>query len=118
MTKEHQIQAILDRWREEYGITQPVKFDGWKNMDEGGRLVLGKCFNYTKRSEIYLGDRWEDRELGWLETSVLWHEFCHANAFLEDGVGDGHNDHFMAYKFRKKKYFFGDLIAKVVFGFL
>ena len=116
--KSEQIQSILDGWREEYNVTQPVEFVGWEDMDEGATTVLGKCRYRTDRCEIRLGDRFEDRPLGWLETSVLWHEFCHANAYLEDGESDAHNKYFVDYQKRKKKYFWGDILAKFVYVFL
>ena len=118
MTKEHQIQSILDGWREEYGITQFIWFIGWKDMKENGLNVLGRCWLSQLGCDIALGDKFKDRPLGWLETSILWHEFCHANAFLEDGVPDGHNKHWKKYLTRKQKYYWGEMVAKFVYQFL
>lgn len=115
MTKAEQIQGILDGWREEYGVSQPIQFMCWIELGGG---TMGKCTHRRNRCEIYLDDKWENRKLGWLETSVLWHEFCHANAYLEDGVRDGHNKHFVEYRKRKPKYSWGDLVAKLIYIFL
>lgn len=118
MKKSEQIQGILDGWREECGIPQPIRFVGWEDLDGDGQTVLGRCTYRKIMCEIRLGDRFKDKALGWLETSVLWHEFCHANAYLEDGESDGHNKHFAEYRKRKMTYFWGDLVAKLVYIFL
>ena len=118
MNKAEHIQAILDGWRDEYGVVQPIWFKGWENMNRSGTIILGLCSYYKNLCEIRLGDKFEDRPLGWLETSILWHEFCHANAYLEDGEDDAHNDHFAEYRKRKMTYFWGNLVAKFVYIFL
>ena len=119
-TKAERIQNQLDEWCREYGVTQEVKFMGWEDMEENGRWVLGRCNSYRNplRCEIRLGIKWAKRELGWLEMSTLWHEFCHANAYLEDGVRDAHNEHWREYRKRKPKYWIGNLIGKIVYCFL
>ena len=40
MSKSEQIQSILDGWRQEYNVAQPVEFVGWGDMDEGGEAKI------------------------------------------------------------------------------
>lgn len=118
-TKNQNIQYQLNAWCKEYGIDHAkVIFQGWENMNEKGTWVLGRCRYYPDWCSIRLGNRFRSKPLGWLETSVLWHEFCHANAVLEDRIGDGHNQHWRDYRKRKPKYWIGDFFAKVVYLFL
>lgn len=116
------IQYQLDEWKKEYGIEQyNVTFSGYRDMDESNpkRYVLGKCY-YTNRElcNIYLGLKFKDRKLGWRETSVLFHEFCHAFAYLEDGVPDAHNDYWRQLRKDKPKYWIGDIFAKMTYLFM
>lgn len=121
-SKAEQIQNQLNEWKKEYGIEQyTVSFSGYRNMDENNpkRYVLGKCYYTTReRCDIYLGWRFEDRLLGWRETSVLFHEFCHAFAYLEDGKGDAHNDYWRELRRSKPKYLIGDWMAKMTYMFM
>ena len=117
--KSDAIQSILDGWCEEYGISQPVIFVGYKDMDDGFGSILGLCCHYDGGfSTIMLGGRFEDRPLGWLEKSILWHEFCHANAYLEDMVSNGHDIHFYEYLCRKPNYVLGDYYACLLYEFM
>lgn len=118
-TKQQNIQYQLDEWKKEYGIDQyNVVFGGYRNMDESNpkRWVLGKCYyTYRVRCDIHLGWKFEKRELGWRETSVLFHEFCHALAYLEDGEDDDHNMYWRKLRRSKPKYWIGDLFAKMTY---
>lgn len=121
-SKVQNIQYQLDEWKKEYGLDQyTVAFSGYRNMDKNNpkRWVLGKCYYTTlKRCDIYLGWKFEKRKLGWRETSVLWHEFCHALAYLEDGKGDAHNDYWRELRRSKPKYLIGDWFAKMTYLFM
>lgn len=120
-TKAQNVEYQLRAWCKEYGIEPDrITFEGWHNLNEDTTIVLGTCsyiFN-PLHCEIRLGDKFEKRKLGWLETSVLWHEFCHANAALEDGIPDTHNKHWRDYRKRKMKYWIGDAVAKFMYIFL
>lgn len=121
-SKVQNIQYQLDEWKKEYGIEKyTVAFSGYRNMNESNptRYILGKCY-YTARDrcDIYLGNSFADRKLGWRETSVLFHEFCHALAYLEDGKGDAHNDYWRELRRSKPKYLLGDWLAKMTYLFL
>ena len=118
-SKVQNIQYQLDEWSKEYGLDpKDTIFVGYKDL---GGTTMGLCRQFPYEHlycEIYLDDRWIPKKLGWLEESVLWHEFCHANAFLEDGISDAHNKHFKKYLRRKPKYWIGDIIANIVAPFL
>ena len=119
-TKWQNIQYQLDAWCKEYGINpELVKFYGWEDLNHDGKFVLGNETEYPSGwSAIRLGKNFEDRSLGWLELSVLWHEYCHAECYLEDMKGNSHDDTWRAKKNRKTKYVIGDAIAKLVYPFL
>ena len=118
-TKAQNIQYQLNEWCKEYGIDKEVTFKGWENMNEGNRFVLGRCNCYPSGwCAIYLGKNFEDRSLGFLEMSVLWHEYCHAEAYLEDMKSNAHDNVWKAKKKRKMKYVIGDAIAKMVYPLL
>lgn len=112
-------QDLLDQWSREYGIDpEKVTFMGFKKL--GGSLkegyTLGVCSYSDGKAEIWLGDRWLNGGMGWLETSVLWHEECHAIAYLEDLKGNGHDARWRELRNSKKLYMIGDWIAKLVYA--
>lgn len=115
------IQEILNEWTNEYGLDGcTVKFEGWQDMDETNprKWVYGKCYYglyHTKTCRIHLGDRFESRPFGFFEKCALWHEFCHACAFLEDGVSDGHNAHWRELRAEKPAYMVGDMVLKLIY---
>lgn len=115
-TKWQNIQYQLDAWCKEYGINPNlVIFKGWKDL---GGSTMGLHQPYVGWSAIWLDDKWQDRKLGWLEMSVLWHEYCHAECYLEDMELNGHDDVFQAKKRRKINYWIGDYITKFLCPFL
>ena len=128
MTKYDDIRKQLDEWKDEYGVSDyPIVFVGWANLkaDNPKSLRLGQCNYYINSylfsstyTMIFLGIRFKERKLGWMETSVLWHEFCHACAFLEDSKSDGHNNHWRDLRRRKPHYVLGDWVAKMIYRFL
>ena len=80
---------------------------------------MGICQSYAGGwCNIWFDDKWKSRPLGWLEESVLWHEYCHAEAYLEDMEGNGHDEVWKAKKNRKPKYVIGDAFAKFLFQIL
>lgn len=118
-TKDQNIQYQLNAWCKEYGIDHSkVIFQGWENMNEKGSWVLGRCRYYPDWCSIRLGDSFKAKPLGWLETSVLWHEYCHAECYLEDMKSNGHDSEWKAKKNRKMKYVIGDAIAKLIYPIL
>ena len=118
-SKVQNIKYQLVEWCKEYELNpEDVIFVGYKDL---GSTTMGLCRQFPYEHlycEIYLDDRWVPKDLGWLQMSVLWHEFCHANAFLEDGVSDAHNAHFKEYLRRKPKYWIGDIVAKFACPFI
>lgn len=98
-------------------------FTEYRDLDGDSKVewILGQCWyrvSPNRWAEIYLGDKWEHRSPGWLEISVLWHEYCHAEAYLEDGISNNHDKVFYTKRRRKVQYWIGDLIAKMVYPFL
>ena len=51
-----------------------------------------------------------------LFTSVLWHEFCHCEPWIKDGISDGHGKHWQTRLWRKPLYAIGQWVAKLVYG--
>ena len=115
--KEDTIRGLLKQWCEEYGIDpNKVRWCGYKDL---GGTTMGICQSYASGwSNIWLDNKWKNRPLGWLEESVLWHEYCHAEAYLEDMEGNGHDEVFKSKRKRKLKYVIGDAFAKFLFPIL
>lgn len=118
-SKVQNIQYQLAEWCREYELNpEDVTFVGYKDLG-GNTMGLCRQFPYEHLyCEIYLDDSFVDKDLGWLQMSVLWHEFCHANAFLEDGLSDAHNKHFKGYLRRKTKYWIGNIVANLAWPFI
>lgn len=121
-SKARKIQAILDKWTKENGFeANTVVFYGWEPLTSdkpNTTVILGRCHYHSRPNlwcHIYLGIKFQDRKLGWLEESVLWHEFCHAQAFLEDGISDSHNNHWFDLTWRKPWFVIGDWVAKILY---
>lgn len=103
--KEIMIEGQLDKWCIEYGLDpERVVFMGYTDLGD----YLGiYAHNFVGASEIWLDDRMEDMKLGWLETSILWHEFCHAECFLTGHFDDLHGELFQDKLERKMIYWLG-----------
>ena len=121
--KEDTIRGLLKQWCDEYGINpDSVHWCGYKDLSGN---TMGECWHKSEPyhypwyfCEIYLDTKWKDKPLGWLETSVLWHEYAHAEAYLEDGVPNSHDEVWKAKRNRKLKYVIGDAFAKFLFPIL
>ena len=121
--KEDTIRGLLKQWCEEYGIDpNTVHWCGYKDLSG---TTMGICRHICKPyqhpcyfCEIYLDTKWKDKSLGWLETSVIWHEYCHAEAYIEDGKSNDHDEVWKAKRNRKLKYVIGDVFAKFLFPIL
>lgn len=120
-TKYLELQAQLDAWRQEYPEVfmdpyppVPVYFAGYDDMGQ----TMGLCRSWITFSEINLGHKFEHRKFGWLERSVLWHEFAHAIAYHEDKIGDKHNDHWKDIQKHKPLLVLGDWLAKFSYRFM
>lgn len=50
-----------------------------------------------------------------LRVSVMWHEFCHTEPWIKDGISDGHGDNWLRRLWRKPIYAIGQWLAKVVY---
>lgn len=121
MSKEDEIQKMLDEWKHEYGFGHPISFLGWTEMtnSDTGAPILGKCIYYRNLSCcIIMGHKFKNRPLGWREKSVLWHEFCHACAWQEDGEDDAHNNHWKDLRRRKPWYVLGEWIADFTYSLM
>lgn len=120
--KQDEIRKYLDEWCEEWNIDpKMVEFGGYADL---GKYTMGVC-TYSERSDrqlsvakIRLSIKWAKRDLGMSETATLWHEMAHAIAYLEDGVGNGHDSHWREIRATKPKYVVWDFIAKLIFSFL
>ena len=115
--KEDTIRGLLKKWCEEYGIDpDKVRWYGYKYL---GDKTMGSCAEYPNLwCSISLHEKWKNRPLGLLEESVIWHEYCHAEAYLEDGDPNGHDEVFKSKRKRKLKYVIGDAFAKFLFPIL
>lgn len=116
--KRYAIERDLENWCEKYGCNaEEIDFNGY--VDISPSTVMGHCI-YRDRHlcVIELDIKWKKRKYGYLERSVLWHELCHARAYLEDGVSDAHNDHFKEYLKQEPMLYVGDILAKFVWFFL
>lgn len=123
MNKADKIQKILDKWKHEYGLDEyTIEFKGYRDLDrtKPKKFVYGRCYyhDYIPMCTIYLSTRYKDRGLGWMEKSVLWHEFSHAIAYLEDGKDDAHNGHWRDLRRGKPLYVLGDWVAKLTGPFM
>lgn len=123
-SKQERMQALLDSWRREYrdvfmdGVLPiPVSFAGYRELGTRYRPTMGLCTSWVDRSAITLGHKFEKRKLGWLEESVLWHEFAHAVEYHEDKDGAGHSDRWREIKSGKRWYVLGDALAKFLYFF-
>lgn len=116
MKKSSEIQQVLEGWKHEYGLDYNIKFKGYRDLDRTNpmKFVYGRCYYHgpINTCTIYLSTRYKDRKLGWRETSVLWHEYCHAVAYLEDNKDDQHNAHWRDLRRGKPLYVLGDWVAK------
>ena len=121
--KEDTIRGLLRQWCDEYGINpDTVHWCGYKDLSGN---TMGECWHRCEPyhypwyfCEIYLDTKWKDKPLGWLETSVLWHEMAHAIAYLEDGEPNGHDKRWKELRDSKTKYMIGDWFAKFLFPIL
>lgn len=108
----------LARWTAQYHVPGLVEFSGWAELggSEEAGWTMGRCDSLawsdgTCESRITLDVGMRDAP-GFIVRSVLWHEFCHANAFNEDGTGNGHDAHFRRYVRRRPLYWLGDEVAE------
>ena len=120
--------ALLKQWRQEYPFPGDLIWGGYIELggspNDGYRF--GQCnyqkymspttHQWTPRSTVYL-DTGMAKAPKFFQESVLWHELCHANAYNEDMVNDGHNAHFREYRKRKTAYWLGDMFFKLI-GFI
>lgn len=117
--KYDMVQNILREWCVEYGMDpDKTSFGGWAELSTGKDITMGRAEYYPKYVIVKLGIRFEDRRLGWMEKSVLWHEFCHSRAYQDDWKPNGHDRTWRAYKNEKKVYVLGDAFAKLLYPFL
>ena len=121
--KEDTIRGLLKQWCDEYGIDPNTVH--WCGYNDLSGTTMGICRHICKPyqhpcyfCEIYLDTKWKDNPLGWLETSVIWHEYCHAEAYIEDGKSNDHDEVWKAKRNRKLKYVIGDVFAKFLFPIL
>lgn len=118
--KKIRMQNILREWCVEYGMDpDKTSFGGWAELSTGGtNSTMGITYYYPAYSLIKMGIKFRDRNLGWMEKSVLWHEFCHSRAYQDDWRPNGHDRTWRAYKNEKKVYVLGDAVAKFMYTFL
>lgn len=106
----------ISEWCDEYNIdNHRVEFYGYNEL---GNNVMGICQYRNSNCFIWIDEVFRDKKIGWIETSILWHEFCHAEAYLEDGKINGHDYVFKSKLRRKLFYYIGDIVSKFVFVFM
>lgn len=113
-------QELLDKWSREYRLNpEDTTFTGFEDL--GGSPSQGYTLGVTRfkpgKAEVALSNKFNGK-LGWLETSVLWHEMCHAIAYLEDLQGNGHDARWRELRNSKKAYMVGDWVAKFMSAFM
>lgn len=110
--------AMLDlivKWGNEYDINVIDKLNNcdWMEIDD----AFAKCWYHstTVRVTIGLNEKVKDvPEI--LQHSLLWHEFCHAWAYLEDGVSDDHNTHWRYLRRKKMVYVLGEYLLEFLYS--
>lgn len=112
--------SSLGTWQDRYGVPGLIVWKGYAEL--GGSITdgyrNGQCNYYKVLAEQPYGrcEIWLDEEMkaspDFFKTCVLWHEFCHANAYNEDLSSDNHNAHFREYRRRKPLYWIGDMLYK------
>lgn len=115
------INKLID-WCEEYNISNDIVFklvDGeYIYYEFDGKLTKCLALTYYKKTENI---RWNYIEIlnrmtnEFLATSVLWHEFCHCEPWIEDGISEGHGDKWLRRLWRKPLYAIGQWLAKIVY---
>lgn len=114
----------LRTWQSEYSVPDAIVWGGYVDLNYAGGvgITYGRTMctltiyqNGSKScvSTIYLDEDMQKAPVFFREC-VLWHEFCHANAFNEDGDSDAHNAHFREYRRRKALYWIGDMLFKLI----
>lgn len=107
-------QVQLDRWAKEHDVVGDILFGGYANLGKG---TLAICrYVSTNMCEVQMAEFWKDMRAGWLRDSVLWHEFCHAQAYLEDGDPNGHDARWRELRNSKPKYRLGDALASLLYS--
>lgn len=118
-------QEMLDQWKAERGVGGEILWGGYEELGGSSAkgFVMGQCRmtkyrkqgsdEWTPRSTIY-ADVGMRNAPSYFQTCNLWHEFCHAWAYNEDGEDDAHNSHWREYRRTILKYWFGDLLLKVL----
>lgn len=109
-------ETVLRGWAQEEGLDpSSIRFEGYADL---GRYTLGRCrympVGSPYRCGIGMATFWAIERKGWLWRSVLWHEFCHAWAYLEDDSPNGHDAHWRELRGKRKAYVVGDLVATLL----
>lgn len=112
----------IQKWCMEYNV--PFKVDNEflikVQIVELEKNKLGNCKYYEglvhNACIISISDKF--RDYSFLFDCILWHEFCHAEYYLLNGVSDHHSEKFHRRQWRKPILAIGDYIAKIVNGFI
>lgn len=75
-------QEILDEWSHEYEIGEfhPPQFMGWSSAVPSDWVGMTR---FGHPSKIYIARYFEGHDF-WSRV-ILWHEFCHAWAYFDEG---------------------------------
>ena len=117
MTDYDLIYHHLNKWCVEYDIEvcniEPCITDRLKEFNYLGLTTFKYDTFDIRYCIIEISDVIKNE---FLFTSVLWHEFCHCEPWIKDGISDGHGDKWLRRLWRKPVYAISQWIAKLVYG--
>lgn len=109
------LQEYIEKWKKEYSIEQATITASykWINSHTLG-LTHHKNDVNGRYNTIDITDVFENHSIA--SIAVLWHEFCHAEVWIKEGVSDGHSNRWVGRCWRKPILYLLDLIyTKILF---
>lgn len=106
--------AICKAWADEYNpeIADRITECKWEAI-EG--TVFAHCVYVNGTAWIGMNVKC-DTCPDWFLRSLLWHEYCHAEAYLEDCESDAHKEHWREYRRRKWFYLLGEYLGEFLYS--
>lgn len=110
------IHHHLNKWCVEYGIDnidiEPQITDRLRELHYLGLTTFKYDAFNIRYCIVELSDKLDN---DFLLTSVFWHEFCHCEPWIKDGISDGHSGTWPKRLWRKPIYAIGQFLAKIVY---
>lgn len=102
----------LDYWEYDYCVPKEILADFTILKDKLGITKFYKYDNGDYWSYIYIKEYLKVHPFAY--TSVLWHEFCHAEVWVRYGYTDGHSTAWVKRMLRKPWYVIGCIYAQII----